>query len=173
MHREFRELLEDATSVSKFVIAVNLDIRGFSLFSKKVESAEAAMFIKRVYMRLIDDYFTSASFLKPTGDGLLITILYTEDNLPDVAKSTVDCCLKVLENFGTLCSNDPMINFEVPTKVGIGLSRGAACGLVSEDNKILDYSGRPLNVASRLMDFARPTGIVMDAVFGLEILSNE
>lgn len=172
MHREFRKLLEGATSVSKFVIAVNLDIRGFSSFSKKVESPEAAVFIKRVYMRLIDDYFTSASFLKPTGDGLLITIPYTEANLPDVAKSTVDCCLKVLTDFGTLCSNDPMINFEVPTKVGIGLSRGAACGLVSED-KILDYSGKPLNVASRLMDFARPTGIVMDAAFGLELLSNE
>ncbi|MFQ5868227.1 MAG: adenylate/guanylate cyclase domain-containing protein [bacterium] len=172
MHKVFRKLLEDATGVSEFIIAVNLDIRGFSLFSKKVESPDTAMFIKKVYMRLIDNYFPNASFFKPTGDGLLIILPYTEKDLQDVAENTINSCLKVLKEFGTFCVNDPMINFEVPRKVGIGLSRGTACRLVSE-SKILDYSGRVLNLASRLMDFARPSGIVFDAEFGIELLSDK
>ena len=172
MHRVFRELLEDATGVSEFIIAVNLDIRGFSSFSKKVESPDTAMFIRKVYMRLIDNYFPNASFFKPTGDGLLITLPYTEKDLQDIAENTINTCLKVLKEFGTFCANDPMINFEVPRKVGIGLSRGTACRLVSK-NKILDYSGRVLNLASRLMDFARPSGIVFDSEFGIELLSDK
>lgn len=172
MHRVFRKLLEDATGVSEFVIAVNLDIRGFSAFSKKVESPDAALFIKRVYAKLIDNYFSDASFFKPTGDGLLITIPYTEENLQDITRRTIGSCFEVMRDFGSFCANDPMINFDVPKRIGIGLSRGTACRLVSK-NKILDYSGRVLNLASRLMDLARPTGIVFDGDFGIELLSDE
>ena len=169
MHREFRELLEKATGFSEFVVAINVDIRGFSPFSKTVESPEVAMFIKRVYMKLIDEYFSNASFFKPTGDGLLIIIPYTEENVDKVVNKTIMTCSHVLIDFGSFCVNDPMINFEVPRKVGIGLSRGSACRLISGD-KILDYSGKVLNLASRLMDLARPRGIVFDANFGIELL---
>lgn len=62
-----------------------------------------------------------------------------------------------------------MINFPVPTNLGIGMSRGAATRLTSEE-KILDYAGRPLNLASRLMDLARPKGLVFDGSFGLDLL---
>ena len=172
MHRIFREMLKDARGVSEFIIAVNIDIRGFSSFSKKVESPETAMFIKRVYIKLIDDYFSDASFFKSTGDGLIITIPYTEENLQIVTRRTVGFCLKVLRKFCIICENDPMINFEVPRKVGIGISRGTACSLVSKDT-VLDYSGRVLNLASRLMDLARPSGIVFDADFGIELLLDE
>ncbi len=172
MHRVFRKMLKDARGVSEFIIAVNIDIRGFSSFSKKVESPETAMFIKRVYIKLIDNYFSDASFFKPTGDGLIITIPYTEENLKTIARRTVRFCFKVLREFGIICKNDPMINFEVPRKVGIGISRGTACSLVSKDT-VLDYSGRVLNLASRLMDLARPSGIVFDADFGIELLLDE
>jgi len=120
-------------------------------------------------MKLIDEYFSNASFFKPTGDGLLIIIPYTEENLDKVVNKTIMTCLHVLIDFGSFCVNDPMINFEVPRKVGIGLSRGSACRLISGD-KILDYSGKVLNLASRLMDLARPRGIVFDANFGIELL---
>ena len=172
MHRVFRKLIEDATGVSEFVIAVNLDIRGFSAFSKKVESPDVALFIKKVYAKLIDNYFPDASFFKPTGDGLLITIPYTEENLENIARNIIGSCFRVMRDFGSFCTNDPMINFDVPTVIGIGLSRGTACRIVSKD-KILDYSGRVLNLASRLMDLARPSGIVFDADFGIGILSDE
>ena len=114
MHRTFRKLLENATGVSEFVIAINLDIRGFSSFSKEVESPDAAIFIKKVYRKLIDDYFPNASFFKPTGDGLLIILPYTENNLQDILRNTINSCFKALTNFGSFCANDPMINFNVP-----------------------------------------------------------
>jgi class 3 adenylate cyclase len=172
MHRTFRRLLAHAEGASQFVIAVNLDIRGFSAFSRQVESPDSAVFIKKVYMKLIDDYFASASFFKPTGDGLLIIIPYTERTVAEVAARTVDICLRLLEDFSGFCANDAMVNFKVPKAVGIGLSRGTACCLAS-DATILDYSGRVLNLASRLMDLARPTGVVFDADFGLNLLQKE
>lgn len=172
MHRVFKKLLEDATGISEFVIVVNLDIRGFSSFCKTVESPAVAMFIKRVYMKIIDDYFHNLSFFKSTGDGLLMMIPYGEDNLQDTIRKTINSCFQIQRDFGSLCANDPMISFDVPGRVGIGLSRGTACRLVSKD-KILDYSGRVLNLASRLMDLARPAGIVFDTDFGIELLSDK
>ncbi|MCX5695038.1 MAG: adenylate/guanylate cyclase domain-containing protein [Candidatus Omnitrophica bacterium] len=172
MHRTIRKLLEDAVGISEQIIAVNLDIRGFSNFSQQVESPDVAMFVKRVYARLLDKYFSRVSFFKPTGDGLLLTIPYTERNLQEVAREVINTCLKVLKEFGAICANDPVINFEVPKKIGIGISRGTSCRLKSR-NKTLDYSGRVLNLASRLMDLARPAGIVFDDSFVISLLSDE
>lgn len=172
MHRELRKLLPDATGANDFVIALNLDIRGFSSFCHKVESPSAAMFIKRVYITLIDGYFTQASFFKPTGDGLLIIVPYNRQNVSKVVSETMDSCLKAVNEFDTFCKGDPMINFETPKNIGIGLSRGPACRIFS-GNKTLDYSGRYLNLASRLMDVARPRGIVFDSSIGIELLTPE
>ena len=58
-----------------------------------------------------------------------------------------------------------MINFEQPENVGIGIAQGAASRLVA-DGHVLDYSGRVLNLASRLMELARPRGVVFDDGFG-------
>ncbi len=172
MHKAFRELLDKATGTSEFVVAVNVDVREFSKFSKVAESPNVAMFIKRVYIRLIDEYFSDACFFKPAGDGLLILIPYTEENLDEVLTNTVKTRFRTLTDFGSFCVNDRMINFDVPQKIGIGLSRGVACRLFSGD-KTLDYSGRVLNLASRLMDLARPSGIVFDADFGIDCLPDE
>lgn len=169
MHRTLRKLLESAEGVSEFIIAVNVDIRGFSEFSKQVESPDAAMYVKRVYIRLVDDYLTGASFFKPTGDGLLLTFPYNENNLKEVVRSTINKSWKVINNFGKICKNDPMINFQVPQHVGIGIARGTACRIVA-NRKVLDYSGHVLNLASRLMDIARPSGIVFADSFGAGLL---
>lgn len=169
MHRNLRKLLESAEGISEFIIAVNVDIRGFSEFSRQVESPDAAMYVKRVYIRLVDDYLTGASFFKPTGDGLLLTFPYNENNLKDVVRSTVDKSWKVIKNFAKICKNGPMINFQVPQHVGIGIARGTACRIVA-NKKVLDYSGHVLNLASRLMDIARPSGIVFSDSFGADLL---
>jgi len=172
MHREFRELLTKARGYSEWVVAVCVDARGFTAFSTEVESPGVAMFVKRVYMKLIDEYFPDKSFFKPAGDGLLLTIPFTEESLDEVVVKTVTTSLRLLTEFGSFCDNDPMINFEVPREVGIGLSRGVACCLMSgHGDKVLDYSGRVLNLASRLTDVARPGGVVFDAAFGTEGLS--
>ncbi len=160
MHREFRQLLNKATGFSQFVIVGNVDIRDFSAFSKLVESTDVAMYVKRVYSKLIDKYFKEASFFKPTGDGLIVIIPYTEQNLSKIVNKMVRNCFKAINDFEKICKNDPMINFEVPKDIGIGLARGSACCLSSND-KVLDYSGRTLNLASRLMDLARPSGLIL------------
>ena len=175
MHQEFRELLKTAKGVQEFVIAVNIDIRGFSKFSMTVESPEVAIFIKKFYEEIIDNYFTDASFFKPMGDGLLIIISidpYTKENLIKIATKTIKTCLAILENFDSLYVNDPLINFKTPKHIGIGVARGSACRLISQ-GKILDYSGQVLNHASRLMNMARPSGIVFDINLGIDFLPNE
>ena len=172
MHREFLKLLKKATGVSEHVIAINLDIRGFTPFCQSVQPLDVATYVRKVYLRIINDYFKTASYYKPTGDGLIIIIPYTDETLKEAANSTMDSCLALLENFGSLLVGDHMINFPTPQKIGIGLTRGSACCITS-DNKTLDYSGRILNLASRLMDLARPSGIVFDSNFGFDLLGEE
>jgi len=169
MHRLFRQALDDATGVSQFVIVVMIDIRGFSAFSQTRESPDTAMFLKRVYMKLIDSYFPFASFYKSTGDGLLLTIPFNESNLKEMSQKTVASCIACHSEFGNICNNDPMIYFRVPDKIGIGIARGTACCLISGET-IIDYSGRLLNLTSRLTDLARPSGIIIDRSFGINLL---
>lgn len=168
MHREFRKLLSAAKGVSEFPIALNVDIRGFSKWSG--DSAESGLFIKKVYIRLIDEFFGDASFYKATGDGLLVLLPVDEHDPQKAVRSAVNTALEIVAGFPTLTKGDPMINFSTPEAVGVGLARGPASRLVS-GRKTLDYSGTTLNLASRLMDLARPSGVVMDGRFGIELLT--
>ncbi|SRR6266487_974408 len=172
MHRQFKDLLSQAVGVSGFQVSIFLDVRGFSSFAKLAESSEAAIFLRRAYLTILNNYFPQASFFKPTGDGLLIVRAYDEHSLAEIAQESVNACLAVVEDFPGICAGDPMINFPVPDKLGVGLARGAATSLVSRD-LTLDYSGRPLNLAARLMDLARPSGVVFDASFGIDLLTQE
>lgn len=165
-------MLDKATGVSEYVIAVNLDIRSFTPFCQSVDSVDVATYIKKIYSKIINGYFKNASYYKPTGDGLIIIIPYSEGNLEEVANSTIESCLELLKNFGSLCNNEAMITYPTPQKMGIGVTRGSACCIRSED-KILDYSGKILNLASRLMDLARPSGMVLDHGFDLGLLKDE
>jgi class 3 adenylate cyclase len=169
LHRTLRKLLDDATGLSEFVFAVNIDIRGFSDWSLTVDSAQTALFVKKVYARLIDHYYSEASFYKPTGDGLLVIMTFAESELDNVATKLVADAMSIVSSFGDLCAGDNIINFPTPQDVGIGLARGPASRLVSK-GKTLDYSGRVLNLASRLMDLARPRGVILDSGFGLNLL---
>jgi class 3 adenylate cyclase len=173
MHRILKEALPTAEGYAEHVVAIIADIRGFSAFSTRHESSDTAMYIRRVYMRLIEDYFPFATFFKSTGDGLLITVRFNDkETLQQAARDSVDACLRCLSEFADICKGDPMINFEVPSGIGFGLTRGMACCLVSSE-MVLDYSGHILNLASRLTDLARPRGIVLDGDFGIELLTKK
>ncbi|MFL6229164.1 MAG: hypothetical protein ACJ741_10325 [Pyrinomonadaceae bacterium] len=161
MKQNFADALLGAQGRSEFVIVVVADIRGFSAFSTINESPNIAMFIKRFYLQLIHKYFNDSNFVKPTGDGLLMTFSYSEENLLEVSEKVIRACLSCLNDFPSLCENDPMINFSVPQAIGFGIARGTACCLYSGE-EILDYSGHLLNLASRLNDLARPSGVVID-----------
>lgn len=172
MHRLFRERLDDATGTSEYVVALNVDVRGFSEFNRAVGDADTAQYIRKLYMRLVDDYFSTASFFKPTGDGLLVTLPYTEATLESTARFAVETSLRIVEDFGTLLAGDPMITFDIPQNVGIGVARGSTMCLRSGET-VLDYSGRVLNMASRLMGIARPAGVVIEESFRLDLLEED
>jgi len=174
MHKEFRKLLETAIGRSEHVIAINLDIRGFSSFCQEVESFDVGNFIKLVYSKIIDEYFENASFYKSTGDGLIVIISCKKENIRESVNNVVESCLNLVENFSSLVADEAIINFPTPSKIGIGIARGGACCIIEEDqNKILDYSGRILNLASRLMDLARPSGLVISDKLGINLLEKK
>lgn len=164
-----KKRLEHAEGRSEFIIAVVCDIRGFSSFSTCHESPDTAMFIKRFYLKLLEDYFDGARFAKPTGDGLLLIFRYSEDNLKEVSAKLLNACIRVMDEFPKMFDDDAIINFETPKNVGFGISRGPACCLFS-GRTIIDYSGRLLNLAARLNDLARPKGIVLDGNYVVDII---
>jgi class 3 adenylate cyclase len=169
---EFLTQLATAEHESQIVIAINVDIRGFSRFSLKVESVEASIFIKKFYAQLLERYFTDPVFFKPTGDGMLMIFPVDEEELEERTNGLIQQSLRLLEDFPRMFDEIPIINFPVPTGVGIGMARGAASRFVA-DGEILDYSGKVLNLASRLMDMARPSGLVLDASIGFQLLTED
>lgn len=172
MHRIFRKALDGAAGIAESVIVVMTDVRDFSRFSEGRDSVDVAMFIRRVYIKLIDGYFSFASFYKSTGDGLLLVVPIVGENIAEVSRKVVGSCINCHSEFSSICSDDPMVNFKVPEKIGIGIARGTACRLVSGET-VIDYSGRLLNLTSRLTQLARPSGIVIDGSFGINLLSEE
>jgi hypothetical protein len=161
LHRTIRKLLPDAAGESEWVVAVNVDIRGFSSHMS-ANPSETALYLKKVYARMLDRFFADHSFFKPTGDGLLVVIPFQEADLQVVANSVVGDCLTLVEEFPTLISDEPLVTFPHPDRIGAGVSVGSVARLVTR-RTTLDYTGRPLNVATRLMDLARPSGVVVDA----------
>jgi class 3 adenylate cyclase len=158
---EFCKKLENAEARFEFVIAVFCDIRSFSSFSKTVESPDTSTFLKHFYLKLLRDYFQDAVFAKPTGDGLLIIFRHNEKNLNQVSELVFSKCFKAIEDFPKMFKSIPIINYEPPDAIGFGIARGSASYLIV-GKEILDYSGKTLNLAARLNELARPTGIVID-----------
>jgi hypothetical protein len=163
---------KNANGRSEFVIAIVCDIRGFSAFCKNHEAPDIAMFTKRFFVKLLEEYFVDTDFAKPTGDGLLLLFRYSESNLHEVADSVVKSCLRVVRDFPVMMKNDAMINYDVPEAVGFGIARGTAFCLYA-DNEVVDYSGQTLNLASRLNEFARPHGVVIDGGFMKSVIPQD
>ncbi len=169
MLTELIDKFKNANGRSDFVIAVVCDIRGFASFSKNHEAPDIAMFTKRFFVKLLEEYFVDADFAKSTGDGLLLVFKYSETTLLQVAESVLKNCLNVVRDFPTMMKNDSMINYAVPDAVGFGIARGTAFCLYSDD-EVVDYSGQTLNLAARLNELARPHGIVIDGTFMTSVI---
>ncbi len=176
MHRRFRGLLADAKGYSELIVAVFVDVRGFSSFSRRVDSREVGLYATKLYLRLIDDYFPDADFWKSTGDGLLIVVKIDDESQSLTrAQAIIQTCFRLLEQAPSLFEGDFLINFTPPTTLGIGIARGSACRIATPEpeGETLDYSGHVLNLAARLMDMARPSGIVIDGAYGVHMMSEE
>ena len=161
LHERLRELLGTARAESCQVVATFLDIRGFSTFSAQGESFDSALYLRSVYTTILSSHFSDTAFFKPTGDGLLLIHQLPLDAqaVQQIVSSILSRAVALVGSFGQITSDDYMINFPVPQKLGVGIARGSATRLIS-DGGALDYTGRCLNLAARLMDKARPSGVV-------------
>src|ERR1043166_2560995 len=166
---DFCSLLERAEARVEFIIAVFCDIRGFSSFSKTVESSDAATFLKHFYLKLLRDYFREAVFAKPRGDGLLIVFRHDEHNLNEISDMVLTNCFKAMDDFPDMFKGIPIINYPTPEAIGFGVARGSASYFAAGDD-VVDYSGKLLNLAARLNELAKPTGVVIDGSYQLDII---
>ena len=162
LHEQLRRLLGAAHAESCQVVATFLDIRGFSTFAASGESFDAAVYLRSAFSRILSDYFPDSDYFKPTGDGLMLIHCVPVDQtdaVPTMVSSILEKATELVDDFGELTADDFMVNFPVPALLGVGIARGSATRLVSAGH-VLDYTGRCLNLAARLMDKARPHGVV-------------
>ena len=174
LHERFRELLGSARAETCQVVATFVDIRGFSTFTAQGESFDTALYLKSVFSTVLSEYFPDATFFKSTGDGLLIVhdLPLNPQEVPKVVSSILARSVSLVAVFGQITANDYMINFPVPQKLGVGVARGSVTRLVAH-NGVLDYTGRCLNLAARLMDKARPAGVVFADRHAKQLMSAE
>jgi class 3 adenylate cyclase len=169
------EQLRNARGESCQVLVVFVDVRGFSSFAGVAESTDTALFLRAIYTRLIDKYFTDPDFFKPTGDGLmLVRELGTDaEGLIRATQEWITSALTLVEEFSRITNDDLLINIAVPERVGVGIARGSATKLIGNDGMVIDYSGRCLNLAARLMDLARPEGVVFQDKHAAALLGDD
>lgn len=167
----FRNALKKSRGRAEQVIVVFVDVRGFSAFSSSRDSVDIGLYVRRLFLSLIETYFPRACYHKSTGDGMMIVYPYQEKTLARIAKDVIGSSVSLYLDFDKLSALDTMITFEAPNACGIGINRGTVCCIESNE-ETLDYSGHVLNLAARLMDLARPEGIVMHASLGNMIPEN-
>jgi class 3 adenylate cyclase len=174
LHERLQALLPSAHAESCQVVATFLDIRGFSSFQAKGESFDSALYLRSVYTAILTSYFPDADFFKPTGDGLLVVHELPPEapKVPAVVSSVLARCVSLVDEFGQITAEDYMVNFAVPQQLGIGVARGSVTRLVS-GTLVLDYTGRCLNLAARLMDKARPYGVVFADTHASQLMDYE
>lgn|GEM_PF-1262396 len=174
LHEQLRELLGTAKAESCSVVATFLDIRGFSAFTAPGGHFDSALYLRSMYDKILSERFNDSVFFKPTGDGLLLIheLPTRAEEVPTFISSILARAVSLTDDFAELVSTDLMINFEKPERLGIGIARGSATRLVS-NGLVLDYTGSCLNLAARLMDKARPSGVVFSDAFSDQILTED
>ncbi len=124
-------------------------------------TSNVAVYLRSVYTTILREFFPDRSFFKPTGDGLLLIHELTLDKSsewPATIQGLLERSIALVAEFPRLTAKDIAVAPPVPADLGIGMSRGSATRIIS-GSVILDYTGRPLNRAARLMDKARPRGV--------------
>jgi class 3 adenylate cyclase len=174
LHERFHELLGSARAETCQVVATFADIRGFSTFTAQGESFDTALYLRSVFSTVLSVHFPDATFFKSTGDGLLLIheLPSNPQQVPEVVSSILSRSVSLVAAFGQITANDYMINFPVPQKLGVGVARGSVTRLMS-DVGVLDYTGRCLNLAARLMDKARPAGVVFADQHAKQLMDTE
>jgi class 3 adenylate cyclase len=173
-HEHLRELLRAARAESCQLVTTFLDIRGFSTFSSGAESFDSALYLRSAFDTVLSSHFADTAFFKLTGDGLLLIHELPPEapRLPEFVSSILSRAVRLVDEFGQITADDYTINFPVPQRLGVGIARGSATRLIS-DGAVLDYTGRCLNLAARLMDKARPYGVAFADSHADQLMTSE
>src|SRR5262245_46560663 len=126
---DFVDGLRDATGESQAVVAVFIDVRGFSEFARTVESVDAAIFLRKLYVAVLSEHLPMASFAKTTGDGLMVIIEYAETDVERAVTAAISGSIELITEYPGSVGADPMITFAPPPNIGIGIARGSATRL--------------------------------------------
>ena len=163
-------MLPTARAESCQVVATFVDIRGFSGFAVTSDSFDTAVYLSAVFSAILGS-FSDVAYFKLTGDGLLLIhdLPSSRAEVPVVVSSILRRCVTLVEEFPEITSEDVLVNFAVPQSLGVGVARGPVTRLIS-DATVLDYTGRCLNLAARLMDKARPRGVVFADLRAVQLM---
>lgn len=141
------------------ILVLCIDIRGFSDFcsSPGAESKYIGNYLS-VFNSAIRNCFvdTMENIIKSIGDGNLIIWSSNEVSLVETALIIIERLPILQTELRSIGLKEPF-NIPVPTEIGCGFARGLAAEVPN------DYFGRPINLAIRLCDQARPNGICVDS----------
>ena len=112
--------LRSGRGESHSIIAIFIDVRGFTRFAGIAESVDAAFFLRKFYLAVLCDFLPRAAFAKPTGDGLMVIIEYGESDVEEAVAAAIDGSTSLLAGYPTFLDADPMITFDLPPDIGIG-----------------------------------------------------
>jgi len=153
-------------ATSEKALIVFVDIRGFTVWSDKVENAEILESFIQGWYDVINKNFPSATLVKLLGDGAMIVRKMpdktTAEDLKTILSETLKTIKDATKDFNAHCNR---LSEEEGTRIALPLGWGIVKGPVKRIGKgrSLDYVGANLNKCSRYCDIARPTGIVIDA----------
>lgn len=147
-------------SASTEVLACCIDIRGFTAFcsSPDVESKYIHKYMSAFrHIVLHHTVDTLENIKKSTGDGYILVWKSEDTDIVNTLKILLERLPLIQNDLRKVTSAEPFY-VSVPTDIGCGIARGIALEIPG------DFYGRPLNLAARLCDKARPNGICIDSL---------
>ncbi len=142
---------------------LNIDVRSATKLSNRstrdsLDEAKRLLVLVELFRRETNG--CSPNFVKSTGDGIMcVWHLYSKDR-QSTLKNVVELALKLNANLSKDLCNKLQ---DTPLKLGFGLTYGyVAEAKVWEKT---DYFGHTANLAAKLQDSARPSGLVIDGEY--------
>lgn len=150
------------------IVAMSIDLRGSTKCTERVWDKGDGEFIVNFKNKFCDWVMgfvseSSCGALTPkfTGDGLmLVWEVHDASKIVDIANAAVGLGCALSGGYSSWLGNDRELWTDVPESIGIGVDFGYANRLTTESG-MYDYSGLPLDYASKLQGLARPQGGVV------------
>lgn len=164
------------------VLVMFCDFRGFTRqtsdrrLSPEAGSKVASHLYKHVvrFCSTIKPHGTPPPFFKPAGDGLLVVWELPKSDIKRILNMIISEIIHMHDEFSL---PPDLVPVTIQARLGIGATRGAAACIKvrqgnSENSVFEDYFGYPVNLASKLQNLARPSGVVLDKR-SLEVLGKD